>query len=166
MVEKVCAHCGKRGRYAREAARFCQFCGAEFPAEEGQSAAEEILRRAERETDYARKRALYQQALEADENCLEAWKQLAFLGRLGEKGGKPDFSRIPSWPLDCLFQPREYKREQRAEMLRLLLHNAPYLAALAKVPDAAAFRREYLTAMAAHSTTENTRDTVPAVLYS
>ena len=121
----------------------------EFPAEEGQSAAEEILRRAERETDYARKRALYQQALEADENCLEAWKQLAFLGRLGEKGGKPDFSRIPSWPLDCLFQPREYKREQRAEMLRLLLHNAPYLAALAKVPDAAAFRREYLTAMAA-----------------
>ena len=34
-------------------------------------------------------------------------------------------------------------------MLRLLLHNAPYLAALAKVPDAAAFRREYLTAMAA-----------------
>lgn len=149
MVEKVCAHCGKRGRYAREAARFCQFCGAEFPAEEGQSAAEEILRRAERETDYARKRALYRQALEADENCLEAWKQLAFLGRLGEKGGKPDFSRIPSWPLDCLFQPREYKREQRAEMLRLLLHNAPYLAALAKVPNAAAFRREYLTAMAA-----------------
>ena len=96
VVEKVCAHCGKHAQYARAEARFCQFCGAEFPAEEGQSAAEEILRRAERETDYARKRALYRQALEADENCLEAWKQLAFLGRLGEKGGKPDFSRIPA----------------------------------------------------------------------
>ena len=93
MVEKVCTHCGKRGRYAREAARFCQFCGAEFPAEEGQSAAEEILRRAERETDYARKRALYRQALEADGTLHAAERVHKLPQQVQRKPFPPDLPR-------------------------------------------------------------------------
>ena len=98
-----CPKCGKE--IIDTQARFCPYCAAGLDA--GESA--EILALADRETDLARKRELLLEARRRFPDDFQVEKRLLFQGRLGERGGKPDFYRIPFW-LDSFFNNPDIAR--------------------------------------------------------
>lgn len=124
-------------------ARFCPYCAR--PLDPGESA--EMLARADRETDLTKKRELLLEARERFPDDFEVEKRLLFLGRLGEKGGKADFYRIPYWPLMALERPGEFSARERAQMLDSFFGNPEIgrVAAMSGDPDA--FEKEYFGEM-------------------
>lgn len=136
--------CPGCGRECAENAAFCPFCGGKLAAGE----LDALLRAADDAEDFERKRELLNEAKSHFPDSLEVEKKLLFLGRLGEKGGKPDFYRIPFWPLSALDKPGEFSRRKRREMLSRFLNDPEYLRVKEKMPDKEAFAREYFGYMA------------------
>lgn len=127
---------------------FCPWCGAKMALSEDVEL-NDLLLSAESERDYAKKREILLSALERYPGNIEIEKRLLYIGRLWEKGGKPDFYRIPFWPLNALEKPKEFPKRERIKMLESFFNdpNAARVAALSG--DESAFYREYYTKMAA-----------------
>ncbi|MCR4622794.1 MAG: zinc ribbon domain-containing protein [Clostridiales bacterium] len=136
-----CPACGREIIDAQ--ARFCPYCAVSLDAGELAS----ILARADAETDQTKKRELLLEAKSRFPGDFEVEKRLLFQGRLGEKGGKPDFYRIPFWPLIALERPGEFSSRERSKMLDCFFGNPEIARVSALSPDPEAFEREYYEEM-------------------
>jgi hypothetical protein len=136
-----CPKCGKEIIDAQ--ARFCPYCAAELDTDE----CAELVFQADRETDLSRKRELLLKARERFPGDLRVEKRLLFHGRLGEKGGKPDFYRIPFWPLTALERPGEYSARERSRMLDSFFNNPDIARVAAMSGDPEALEKEYFEEM-------------------
>ncbi|MBO7359269.1 MAG: zinc ribbon domain-containing protein [Clostridia bacterium] len=136
-----CPRCGKQ--IIDIQARFCPYCASELDA--GECA--ELLALADKETDLSRKRELLLEARERFPGDFRVEKRLLFQGRLGEKGGKPDFYRIPFWPLTALERPEEYSRRERSKMLDSFFSNPDIERVAALSGDPEALKKEYFEEM-------------------
>ena len=129
-------------------ALFCPKCGKRIERVETDSPAE-FLSKAQAETDYAKKHEILLEAKKRFPNNAEVEKQLLFIGRLYEKGGKPDFYRIPYWPLSALERPGEFTHRQRSEMLNRFFNDTELERVAELSENREAFRRGYFEEMAA-----------------
>ena len=136
-----CPKCGKE--IIDTQARFCPYCAAGLGT--GESA--EILAQADRETDLTRKRELLLEARRRFPDDFQVEKRLLFQGRLGERGGKPDFYRIPFWPLTALERPGEYSARERSRMLDSFFSNPDIARVAAMSGDPEALEKEYFEEM-------------------
>ncbi|MBR6009168.1 MAG: zinc ribbon domain-containing protein [Clostridia bacterium] len=136
-----CPACGKE--IIDTQARFCPYCATRL--DPGGSA--EILGRADGESDLTNKWALLLEARSRFPDDFQVEKRLLFLGRLGEKGGKPDFYRIPYWPLTALERPGDYSGRDRAKMLESFFGNPEIGRVAAMSGDPEAFEKEYFEEM-------------------
>ena len=142
MPCQTCPKCGKETVYEGEnRPMFCMHCGAAF-------AQEDLLTRAKAESDYSKKYALLMQARAEKNNDYEIEMEILLLGRLYERGGKPDFYRIPFWPLMALEEPKEFSRAERKKMLTSFFENPAIPAVKALAPSEEAFWQTYLQRMA------------------
>lgn len=145
MPEIICPNCGKQSLFDSERPVFCSKCGQRFT--EGGDDESSMLSKAAAEKDYAKKHELLLKVLEKYPGSLEAEKQLLYLGRLWERGGKPDFYRIPYWPLSVFETPRSFSARQREEMMSRFFDN-PELERVAELmPDKEAFMNDYIEYM-------------------
>lgn len=149
MTSAVCPKCGKTTLYEGEAPKFCAHCGGEFKiGEKKDEALDKLLKNALSEGDTAKRYQLLLKAREAYPDCYEVEKEILFLGRLYERGGKPDFYRIPYWPLAAYENPGEFSRKKREEMLTRFFENPEIDRVADLLGDKDAFWEEYLFRMA------------------
>ncbi len=142
-----CPSCGKMLPLVGSAA-FCPHCGEKIVLS-GDEGLNRLLLECENESDYAKKHALLMKAREQYPNEIEIEKRLLYIGRLWERGGKPDFYRIPFWPLSALEKPGDFSRKERAKMLSTFFKNPEAERVAALHADKAAFYNEYYIRMAA-----------------
>lgn len=146
MTGIQCPVCGKLINYDAEKPVFCFVCGSRL---EGDLSAEEtLIAEALKEKDPVRRHDKLLQAKAQYPESLEVERQLLYLGRLWERGGKPDFYRIPFWPLSVFETPRLFSKKQREQMIDTFFDN-PELDRVANMsPDRQEFINEYLEYMA------------------
>ncbi|MBR5379119.1 MAG: hypothetical protein IK140_01145 [Clostridia bacterium] len=142
----ICPACKKQIDLSTGRPLFCPWCGERLPAEE---LLEERLREARAEDDPVTKYALLMKLREEYPGRLEVEREILYLGRMYERGGRPDFYRIPFWPLSALEKPREFSRGMRREMLTRFFENPELERVAGMAPDREAFIGEYLDEMAA-----------------
>ena len=142
-----CPFCGKTVDASGGIASFCPYCGQKLALSDD-AHLNELLQRAENEEDYSKKHDLLLEARQYCPEHPEVEKRLLYIGRLWEKGGKPDFYRIPFWPLNALEKPNEFSRRERKRMLDSFFLN-PELKCVAELfDDETAFFKEYYGRMA------------------
>lgn len=106
------------------------------------------LRKAQEESDPARRYALLLKAEEAAPQDLRVQKALLLHGRLHERDKrKVDFSVIKCYLLHAFEVPQEHAKAQREQMVKELFEEERLLKAMALAGDPQAFLREYLTAL-------------------
>lgn len=140
----VCAKCGFTTLYEDEKPVFCAKCANRFRT--GRDF-EDDLREALNAGDYEgkHKRLL---ALREKYGCVyEIELEILLIGRLYEKGGKPDFYRIPYWPLSAFEKPGEFSKKDRKKMLETFFENEEVMCVKALQADEDAFWRDYLFKM-------------------
>lgn len=138
-----CPFCGKE---SEDRGLFCCWCGAKLTAEASEE--EELIRAALDCEDPVRQHEKLLEAQARFPNSREVRRRLLYLGRMYERGGKPDFYRIPFWPLNALEKPRDFSARERKKMLDSFFRNPEIDAVGALFPDAAAFRQAYFDYMA------------------
>ena len=141
-----CPDCGKTVDTSAGYPLFCPWCGHKLALSED-AGLNKLLTKAQAEEDYAKKREILLEAKRLYPDEIEVEKQLLYIGRLYEKGGKPDFYRIPFWPLNALEKPGEFSRRDRSKMLDSFLNNPELKRVAALSGDGEAFYKEYYTAM-------------------
>ena len=146
MADIRCPKCGRAFPVSGDAPRFCSACGAALQADDDGRQA--LLKTADEEPDAARRREMLLAARETWPDDYEIERRLLYLGRLYERGGKPDFYRIPFWPLQALEHPRDFSAKERARMLETLFEGSELARVCALAPDEDAFWRDYLGEMA------------------
>lgn len=147
MAEIRCPKCGKLFPMDGDAPRFCSACGAALQTESGDKQA--LLNAADAETDALLRREKLLAAREAWPDDYEIERRILYIGRLYERGGKPDFYRIPFWPLRALEKPREFSAKERRRMREAFFENPELARVCALAPDEATFWRDYFDEMAA-----------------
>lgn len=110
----VCAKCGFTTLYENEKPVFCAKCANRFLGE-GDYHSE--LKKAVSLDSYQDRYAHLMRLRAAHPDTYEIELEILLLGRLHEKGGKPDFYRIPFWPLAAYETPGEYSKKERSKML-------------------------------------------------
>lgn len=144
-----CLSCGKETQFTSDTPHFCAHCarpfGAETPLRESINT---FIERARAEEDAARRYQILTAGKAELGEAFEIERELLFLGRLHERGGKPDFYRIPYWPLNALERPDEFSAKERKRMLDAFFDNPEYARVSALAPDPEAFRCEYFNYMA------------------
>ena len=146
MADIRCPKCGRIFPADGDAPRYCSACGTALRANDGGRQA--LLRAADEETDAARRRERLLAARETWPNDYEIERRLLYIGRLYERGGKPDFYRIPFWPLQALEHPRDFSAKERARMLETFFEGPELARVCALAPDEDTFWRDYLDEMA------------------
>ncbi len=146
MAEMHCPKCGRVVPADRDERRFCSFCGAALQKEDGGRQA--LLSAVDEETDAARRRERLLAAREAWPEDYEIERRILYIGRLYESGGKPDFYRIPFWPLQALEHPREFSAKERGRMMEAFFEGPEIARVCALAPSEAVFWRDYLGEMA------------------
>ena len=143
-----CPLCKKTIDLNGKAPVFCPWCGHSLKDAGNEPEFEEMLDRARAETDSVKKHDILIKARETFGVRREIEKELLFLGRLYERGGKPDFYRIPYWPLNAIEKPREFSKRERQKMLDSFFKN-PELERVANMyEDPNSLINEYLEHMA------------------
>ncbi len=79
----------------------------------------------------------------------EVDRRLLYLGRMYERGGKPDFYRIPFWPLCALDKSAPLPRREREKMLASFFANPEVERVAGLFEDREAFLDEYFRYMCA-----------------
>ncbi len=146
MAEMRCPECGRVFPVDGDAPRFCAACGAALHADDGGRCA--LLEAADEEPDAARRRERLLAAREAWPDDYEIERRLFYIGRLYERGGKPDFYRIPFWPLQALEHPRDFSARERSRMMEAFFENPEIPRVCALAPSEEVFWRDYLNEMA------------------
>lgn len=150
MEQKQCPRCGKP--IEQGDARFCPYCGAEMAATEPAPVppeAQQLLDRAQLETDPKKKYDLLKRAQAQFPDCLPVAEELLFLGRLNERDPrKLDFSVIKSYLWQLYLTPEDFTAEQQNGMRREFFDHADLARCLRLAPDADAFMRRYLERLA------------------
>lgn len=144
----ICPECRKEVRSPDGLPLFCPWCGTKLSLS-GDAELNSLLTRADNERDYAKKHEILLDAAKRYSDNIEIEKRLLFIGRLWEKGGKPDFYRIPYWPLNALEKPGEFSARERAKMLSSFFDNPEVARIAALSGDERAFLSEYYHRMAA-----------------
>lgn len=145
MPIMICTGCGCQMDFAAEEAAFCVKCGCRLrPADELERAIESAL--SEKEIPVRYRRLL--QLREAYPNEYKVEFEILCIGRMHERGGRPDFYRIPFWPLTAFETPEQFSGKERGQMLKSFFENpeAERVAALSDDPQE--FRRAYYLRMA------------------
>ena len=143
----ICPACKKQIDIAVQRPSFCPWCGERLPAEDGDL--EGKLNAVRAKDDPVEKHALLIKLREEYPDCLAVEREILYLGRMHERIGRPDFYRIPFWPLSALEKPKDFTRGMRREMLERFFENPELKRVAAMSPDADAFIGEYLDEMAA-----------------
>lgn len=147
MAAIRCALCGKDTQYGAERPRFCAHCAQKLPDDAGADA-RDILERARAQDDTHKRYQILLEGREKLGELFETEREILYLGRLHERGGKPDFYRIPYWPLNALERPKEFSARERKKMLDTFFENPEIARVGALSPDPDAFRDEYFQYMA------------------
>lgn len=148
MPKIICHKCGRETLYEGEAPKFCAHCASELKRPDAYSQIDECLNEVRALDDTAERYAHLIKARERFPDNFLIEREILYLGRLHERGGRPDFYRIPYWPLTALENPREYSAKDRKRMLDSFFQN-PEIARVGSLSgDADAFWDEYLLHMA------------------
>jgi len=138
-----CTHCQKSIPTSGGIPAFCPWCGEKI--ENTHDTQLEILLEAiktEEDTLARHEKILAAQKLFPDSTELKL--QALYLGRMWERGGKPDFFRIPFWPLNAIEKPRQFSAKERRHMLDVFFNNPELAAVCAESDDPDATLNEYL----------------------
>ena len=144
MPGAVCSKCGFATLYDSDAPVFCAKCASRLRTEEN---LESELKKALETEDYAQR---YEKLIALSEKYAGAYEirlEILCLGRLYEKGGKPDFYRIPCWPLAAFDTPGDFPAKEREKMLRTFFDSENVRDVRALAPDGEAFWQDYLFRM-------------------
>lgn len=142
-----CPLCGKETLYASDAPLFCSHCAGKLSAD-AKNGLDERIGRALREEDICKRHAALLLLREEFPENRQLEMEILCIGRLYERGGKPDFFRIPFWPLAAFEKPGEFSKKMRAEMLVRFFENPDIANAMALYESAEDFWAEYLFRMA------------------
>ncbi len=144
MPGAVCSKCGFTTLYDLEKPVFCARCASRFRSGED---FRDDLKEAVAGDDYARMYERLSALSEKYGSVYEIELEILCLGRLYEKGGKPDFYRIPYWPLAAFDTPREFSKKDREKMIRTFFESEGVLKVKALAPDEETFWQDYLFKM-------------------
>lgn len=149
ITAQRCSNCGKETQYDADRPRFCAHCAHPFDAQTSyDERVRAVLTRARAEEDMARRHSILTAGKAELGEAFEIERELLFMGRLYERGGKPDFYRIPYWPLNALERPDEFSAKQRKRMLDAFFDDPEYARVSALAPDPNDFKDEYFNYMA------------------
>jgi len=144
MPGAVCSKCGFTTLYDLEKPVFCAKCANRFRTGED---FDDELKLALKAEDFALR---YKNLCSLREKYADAYEielEILCLGRLHEKGGKPDFYRIPYWPLAAFDTPKEFSKKDREKMLKIFFESGEVLRVLALAPSEDTFWNDYLFRM-------------------
>lgn len=144
MPGAVCSKCGFTTLYDLEKPIFCAKCAYRFRTGED---FDDELKLALKAEDFALR---YKNLCSLREKYADAYEielEILCLGRLHEKGGKPDFYRIPYWPLAAFDTPKEFSKKDREKMLKTFFESDEVLRVLALAPSEDTFWNDYLFRM-------------------
>lgn len=144
MPGAVCSKCGFTTLYDLEKPVFCARCAHRFCSGED---FRDDLKEALAGDDYAIRYEKLASLREKYENVYEIELEIMCLGRLYEKGGKPDFYRIPYWPLAAFDTPREFSKKEREKMVRTFFESENLLYVKGLAPNEEIFWNDYLFKM-------------------
>ena len=144
MPGAVCSKCGFTTLYDLEKPVFCARCAHRFCSGED---FRDDLKEALAGDDYAIRHEKLASLREKYENVYEIELEIMCLGRLYEKGGKPDFYRIPYWPLAAFDTPREFSKKEREKMVRTFFESENLLYVKGLAPNEEIFWNDYLFKM-------------------
>lgn len=142
----VCSKCGFTTLYDGEKPVFCAKCANRFRSGLDY---EDDLKEALKADDYLRRHEKLLSLREKYGSVYEIELEILCLGRLYERGGKPDFYRIPFWPLAAFDKPREYSPKNREKMLKTFFENEEVLRVMPLAPCEDTFWQDYLFKMSA-----------------
>ncbi len=150
MKSIKCVKCGRETLYENDIPRYCAHCAGELraPGADENGAKRAFLDKAHMEDDYPRRYSILLEAREQFPNDIDIEREILYLGRLHERGGKPDFYRIPYWPLSALENPSEYSQKDRQKMLLSFFRNPELERVMSLAGDKDAFFEEYMLHMA------------------
>ena len=137
----VCSKCGFTTLYESEEPVFCAKCANRFRS--GMDF-EDKLKNALQAEDYGVKRERLIALGEKYGSVYEIELEILLIGRLYEKGGKPDFYRIPFWPLSAFETPREFSKKDRSKMLTTFFESEEVLKVKAICETEERFWNDYL----------------------
>lgn len=145
MTACVCTHCGAEYVFENEEAAFCSKCGHRLVKADGvrTGIAEALAIEDTRER--------YEKLLALRKSCEDEYSvefEILCIGRMHERGGKPDFYRIPFWPLAAYETPGQFSKKERSVMLKSFFENEEAERVMRLAPDAEEFRKEYYFRMA------------------
>ena len=144
MPGAVCSKCGFTTLYDLEKPVFCAKCANRFRT--GEDFDDEI-KLALKTEDFTLR---YKNLCSLREKYADAYEielEILCLGRLHERGGKPDFYRIPYWPLAAFDTPKEFSKKDREKMLKIFFESGEVLRVLALAPSEDTFWNDYLFRM-------------------
>ncbi|MBR3929512.1 MAG: hypothetical protein IKJ65_10975 [Clostridia bacterium] len=144
MAGIVCSICGFTTLYDSEKPVFCAKCANRFRS--GEDFRDELSEALKNE-DYLRRFEALSSLREKHAGVYEIELEILCLGRLYEKGGKPDFYRIPYWPLAAFDTPRDFSKKDREKMLRTLFESEGVLKVKSLAPSESVFWQDYLFRM-------------------
>jgi len=145
MKACICTHCGAEYTYENEAPAFCSKCGHRLSLADGLET--ELTAALKTEDTGAR----YEKLLEIRAAHPDAYPvefEILCIGRMHERGGKPDFYRIPFWPLAAFETPKQFSKREREKMLVSFFENEDVMRVAALSEDEDAFYRAYYLRMA------------------
>lgn len=145
MPGAVCSKCGYTTLYDLEKPVFCAKCASRFPI--NGDFREDLKKAVAAGDDYARMHEELLFLLEKYGSIYEIELEILCLGRLYEKGGKPDFYRIPYWPLEAFDAPKQFSKKEREKMLKTFFESEGVLKVRALAPDDETFWQDYLFRM-------------------
>ena len=147
----ICPRCHKTAQTADAA--FCAYCGApmkQAPAQEVPAEVQALLIRLADTPDPKKRYELLTQAQQQYPDSLPIARELLYLGRLHERGGKyVDFSVIKCYLLHMYLTPSDFKEDKKTAMRQELFHHPQLQRCQELAPDADDFTREYLRHLSA-----------------
>ena len=144
MPGAVCSKCGFTTLYDSEKPVFCAKCANRFlSGDDFKSDLQDALN----EEAYALRFEKLCSLREKYGQNYEIELEILSVGRLHEKGGKPDFYRIPYWPLAAYDTPGEFSKKDREKMLKTFFASDEVLKVKEMAPSEQAFWQDYLFRM-------------------
>ena len=142
-----CTSCHKTISTLQGIPAFCPWCGCALERDE-RAELECMLDAIRAEQEPVRRHELIMEAEARFPDAIEPRQERLYLGRMWERGGKPDFYRIPFWPLNAIERPGQFPARERRRMLETFFHNPEVDEVSLLAPDRDAFYDDYYGTMA------------------